>query len=71
MTLNCDISRTSWHMKVSDGSFFCIFRALSFGPNFSVFFRYYLLSLLCSFIYNSQKYSNVYVHDRARCNNVM
>ena len=33
MTLNCDISRTSWHMKVSDGSFFWIFHALSFEPN--------------------------------------
>ena len=29
MTLNCDISRTSWHVKVSDGSFFWIFHALS------------------------------------------
>ena len=33
MTLNCDISRTSWHMMVSDGSFFWIFHALSFEPN--------------------------------------
>ena len=33
MTLNCDISRTSWHMKVSDGSFVWIFHALSFEPN--------------------------------------
>ena len=33
MTLNCDISRTSWHMEVSDGSFFWIFHALSFEPN--------------------------------------
>ena len=33
MTLNCDISRTSWHMKVSDGSFYWIFHALSFEPS--------------------------------------
>ena len=30
-TLNFHISRTSWHMKVSDGSFFWIFQALSLG----------------------------------------
>ena len=29
-TLRLDISRTSWRMKVSDGSFFWIFHALSF-----------------------------------------
>ena len=33
MTLNCDISRTIGHMKVSDGLFFWIFHALSFEPN--------------------------------------
>ena len=33
VTLCLDISRTSWHMKVSDGSFFCKFHALSFEPN--------------------------------------
>ena len=33
MTLNHDISRTSWRMKVSDGSFFWIFHSLSFEPN--------------------------------------
>ena len=29
---NCDISRTSWHMKVNDGLFFRIFQGLSFEP---------------------------------------
>ena len=29
MTLNSDISRASWHMKVSDDSFFWIFHAPS------------------------------------------
>ena len=29
-----DISRTIWRIKVSDGSFFCIFHALSFELNF-------------------------------------
>ena len=33
MTLNCDIPRTSWHIKVSDGSLFWIFHALLFEPN--------------------------------------
>ena len=33
MTLSLDISRTSWRMEVSDGSFFRIFHALSFEPN--------------------------------------
>ena len=33
MTLNCDISRISFHMKVSDGSFSWIFHALSFELN--------------------------------------
>ena len=33
MTLNCDISRTSWHMKVNDGLFFRIFQGLSFEVN--------------------------------------
>ena len=33
MTLNCDVSRTSWHMKVSDGSFSWIFHAVSFELN--------------------------------------
>ena len=33
MTLNHDISRTSWRMKVSDGSFFWIFDALLFESN--------------------------------------
>ena len=32
-----DISRTIWHIEVSDGSCFCIFHALSFELNF--FFR--------------------------------
>ena len=30
MTLNCDVLRTSWNIKVSDGSFFWISHALSF-----------------------------------------
>ena len=33
LTLILDISRTSWHMKVSDGSFFWKCNALSFEPN--------------------------------------
>ena len=33
VTLSLDISRTSWRMKVSDGSFFLKFHALSFEPN--------------------------------------
>ena len=33
LTLSLDISRTSCHMKVSDGLFFWKFNALSFEPN--------------------------------------
>ena len=33
MTLNCVISRTSWRMMVSGGSFLWIFHALSLEPN--------------------------------------
>ena len=33
LTLSLDISRTSWRVKVSDGSFFWKFNALSFEPN--------------------------------------
>ena len=33
VTLSLNISRTSWSMKVSDGSFFWNFHALSFEPN--------------------------------------
>ena len=32
-TSSLDISRASWRTKVSDGSFFWIFHALSFEPN--------------------------------------
>ena len=33
LTLKCDISRTIWHIEVSDGSLFCIFHALSLELN--------------------------------------
>ena len=32
-TLKCDILRTIWRIKVSDGLLFCIFHALSFERN--------------------------------------
>ena len=32
--LKWDISRTIWRIEVNDGSFFCIFHALSFEVNF-------------------------------------
>ena len=35
LTLKWNISRTIWHIEVGDGSFFCIFHALSVG----LFFR--------------------------------
>ena len=44
MTLNCDISRTSLHMKVSDGSFFWIFHALSFDIFHALSFDQLVLS---------------------------
>ena len=34
LTLKWNISRTVWCIEVSDGSFFCIFHALSFELNF-------------------------------------
>ena len=34
LTLEWDISRTIWHIEVSDSSFLCIFHALSFELNF-------------------------------------
>ena len=34
LTLKWDISRTTWRIEVGDGSFFCIFHALSFKLNF-------------------------------------
>ena len=34
LTLKWNISRTIWRIEVSDGSFFRIFHALSFEPNF-------------------------------------
>ena len=37
LTLKWNISRTIWRIEVGDGSFFCIFHALSFELNF--FFR--------------------------------
>ena len=33
LTLEWDISRTIWRIEVSEGSFVCIFRALSFELN--------------------------------------
>ena len=33
LTLEWDISRTIWHNDVSEGSFYCIFGALSFEGN--------------------------------------
>ena len=33
LTLKWDISRSIWRIEVSDGSFFCIFHALSFELN--------------------------------------
>ena len=34
LTLKWNILRTIWHIEVGDGSFFCIFYALSFELNF-------------------------------------
>ena len=34
LTLKWNISRTIWRIEVGDGSFSCIFHALSFEPNF-------------------------------------
>ena len=44
LSLKWDISRTIWRIEVNDGSFFCIFHALSFEPNF-FFDRSFPLSL--------------------------
>ena len=33
LTLKWDMSRTTWHIEVGDGSLFCIFHALSFKLN--------------------------------------
>ena len=43
LTLEWDILRTIWRIKVSDGLLFCIFHALSFELNF-VFDRSFPLS---------------------------
>ena len=42
LTLKCDISRTIWLIEISDGSVFCISRALSFELNL-IFDRTYPL----------------------------
>ena len=34
LTVKWNISRTIWRIEVGDGSFYCIFHALSFGRNF-------------------------------------
>ena len=47
LTLKWNISRTIWRIEVGDGSFFCIFHALSFELNF-VFDRRF--PLIISFV---------------------
>ena len=48
LTLKWNISRTIWHVEVSDGSFLCIFHARSFELNF-FFDRRFPLMILVSF----------------------
>ena len=50
LTLKWYFSRTIWRIEVGDGSFFCIFHALSFEPNFFFDRRFPLKALELIFI---------------------
>ena len=60
LTLKWDISRTIWRIEVSDGSFFCIFHALSNSFELNFFFdRSFPLTLLMPLKRESRNQSSV------------
>ena len=48
LTLKWNISKTIWRIEVGDGSFFCIFHALSFELNFVFVRRFPIISFCLS-----------------------